>query len=102
MLKTFLKTLPSNFLKVFSGRNIFWHLLAVILTYIFVMSGFDWWYFLSTRSSILQSIVFPAIVIGGTIPMYLQIAFIVIGLLVKKKKPHLGFFIISPLHYRHI
>jgi membrane-associated phospholipid phosphatase len=55
--------------------------LAVVLTYIIVASGFDWWYYTHTRDAMLQSWLFPAAVIGGLLPILLPI----ILFLAKKK-----------------
>ena len=64
-MHNFLKTFFPNFSKSFTGRFLIWHIVAIALTYLLVVSGFDWQYFLSTRNHILNAIFFPAIVIGG-------------------------------------
>jgi len=53
--------------------NIGWQMLAVALTYIIVVSGFDWWYYTYTRGALLQSWLFPAAVLGGLLPILLPI-----------------------------
>jgi membrane-associated phospholipid phosphatase len=78
-MKKFFFSLPKNILRSFSIKNLPWHLGAIILTYFLVISGFDWFYFLHTRNSVLQSIFFPAIVIGGLIPIVLPLCIFVIG-----------------------
>jgi len=88
-MKTFFTTFFGNIGRAFKGKNLLWHALAIALTYIIVVSGFDWWYFLATRSSGLQSTVFPAVIIGGILPMLLPIALIVAGLAVKNNKTKL-------------
>ncbi len=62
--------LPTNILKCFKAYNILWHLLAIILTYIIVTSGFDWLYLRFTRSTLLQSILFPAVRLGSRAPIF--------------------------------
>ncbi|MGH2563881.1 MAG: hypothetical protein ACRDE5_05180, partial [Ginsengibacter sp.] len=42
-----------------------WHIVAILLSYIIVISGFDWWWFLHTRSFVLNAVSFPAILAGG-------------------------------------
>lgn len=56
---------------------ILWHLLAIALTAIFVASGFDWFYFTSTRSPILREWMFPAAPIGGLVPLILPLMLII-------------------------
>jgi hypothetical protein len=41
--------LPQNVRAIFSGRNLLWHALAILLTFLIVLSGFDWTYFRWTR-----------------------------------------------------
>lgn len=85
-MKTFFATILGNIGRVFKGKNLLWHALAIALTYIIVVSGFDWWYFLSTRSRGLQSAVFPAVIIGGILPMLLPLILVITGLAVRNKK----------------
>jgi membrane-associated phospholipid phosphatase len=80
-MKQFLLTLPWNIIGCFKGRNIFWHLTAIILTWILVTSGFDWFYFQSTRSRELRSWMFPAVIIGGLLPMTLPFLLLLIGVI---------------------
>jgi membrane-associated phospholipid phosphatase len=69
-MKNFFYCLPENFRKSFSGSNIRWHLLAILLTYLLVISGADWQYFLSSQNSSLQTFLFPAVILGGVVPMF--------------------------------
>ena len=55
------------------------HILAIILTFILVTSGFDQFYFLSTRAPILRSWMFPAAPIGGLVPIALPLIFLALG-----------------------
>ena len=48
-----------------------WNLLAIALTYLLVVSGFDWWYFLATRS--LVPYMLPAAAIGFFVPIILPL-----------------------------
>jgi membrane-associated phospholipid phosphatase len=78
-MKQFLLSLPLNFIGCFKGRMIIWHMAAIILTSILVISGFDWFYFCSTRSQVLRSCMWPAVVIGQLIPLTLPFYLILIG-----------------------
>ncbi len=69
-MSAFFYNLPTNILKCFKGYNILWHLLAIILTSIIVTTGFDWLYLKSSRSPLLQSILFPAVRLGSRLPIF--------------------------------
>jgi len=78
-MKQFVSTLPRNLVGCFKGRMILWHLLAILLTVILVSSGFDWFYFQSTRDPLLRAWMFPATPIGGLVPLTLPLILIVCG-----------------------
>src|ERR1035438_138186 len=78
-MKQFLSTLPRNLLDCFRGRMIIWHIIAIILTFLLVTSGFDWLYFASTRDPILRSWMFPAAPMGGLVPLALPLILLAIG-----------------------
>ncbi len=69
MLKDWGYKLFSNFTWCFKGVNLLWQLLAIVLTYFLVMSGFDWWYFQSTRSALFLYLGFPAALLGFLVPV---------------------------------
>lgn len=52
---------------------ILFNLLAIGATYLLVVSGLDWNYFMATRNPLLQTLLFPAAVIGGIVPLLLPI-----------------------------
>jgi membrane-associated phospholipid phosphatase len=85
-MKQLVLTLPGNIVRCFKGRMALWHFLAIVLTLILVSSGFDWLYFRSTRSPILRSWMFPAVVIGGVLPIYLPLLLLLIGVLPGKSR----------------
>jgi membrane-associated phospholipid phosphatase len=78
-VKPFFSTLPRNILGCFQGRMMLWHLLAIALTFILVQSGFDWFYFSSTRSPVLREWMFPSAPIGGLVPLMLPLVLILSG-----------------------
>lgn len=78
-MKNLIYILSKNTQKCFSRHNLFFHLLAIVLTYTIVMSGFDWWYFNITRVPLLQNILFPAVIIGLILPFILPAIFYIIG-----------------------
>ncbi len=76
-VKQFFATLPRNLIGCFKGRMILWHIAAIVLTAILVLSGFDWFYFCSTRGPLLRQWMFPAAPIGGLVPLVLPLVLIV-------------------------
>jgi membrane-associated phospholipid phosphatase len=82
-MKQFFSTLPRNIIDCFKGRMIIWHVIAIALTFILVTSGFDWRYFLSTRAPLLRSWMFPAVHIGGLLPIALPLILIALGILMR-------------------
>ncbi|MGD0744297.1 MAG: phosphatase PAP2 family protein [Verrucomicrobiota bacterium] len=78
-MKQFLATLPRNVIACFTGRRLVWHLVAILLTISLVMSGCDWRWFLATRNSALRSWMWPAVIIGGLLPIYLPLLLLAIG-----------------------
>lgn len=55
---------------IFSIRNILLQALACIITYIIVVSGFDWTYFVFVHGSIISTYLSPATAIGGMVPLF--------------------------------
>lgn len=62
-------------------------MLAVVLTYIIVMTGFDWLYFTSVRNTTLNTIFFPALPGGFLLPILVPLILIIISIVTKKRKP---------------
>lgn len=62
---------------------IIWHIVAILLTLVLVTSGFDWHYFLSTRAQALRSLMFPAVHIGGLLPILLPLTLLAFGSLTR-------------------
>ncbi len=78
-MRAFFYSLPKNIIKCFGGYNFLWHLLAIIFTCIFVTSGFDWLYFKSSRSVLLLSLLFPAVILGSRLPIIVPLTLFVVG-----------------------
>ena len=78
-MKMFLSTLPGNVVKSFQGLMLIGHFGAIALTLALVLSGFDWQYFLWTRSPALRSWLWPAVPIGGLMPIALPLTLFLLG-----------------------
>ncbi len=68
-----------NIAGCFRGYNLLWHSIAIVLTYIFVVSGLDWLYFKYSRSAVLETLSFPAVVLGGLLPIFVPLVMLVVG-----------------------
>lgn len=82
-MKLFFATLPRNIIRCFSGRMLIWHFVAILLTVLLVGTGLDWRYFVATRSPVLHSWLFPAVHIGGLLPIVLPLGLLALGILVQ-------------------
>ncbi|MGO8836669.1 MAG: phosphatase PAP2 family protein [Limisphaerales bacterium] len=85
-MKQFLVTLPRNLVGCFTGRRIIWHVIAIVLTVILVMSGFDWRYYLASRDPMLRSWMWPAVGIGGLLPLALPLILFASGIIARSTK----------------
>ena len=75
-----------NILSVFTLKNILYQLLAIALTYVIVVSDFDWIYYKFVQTLGLNNWLFPAIIIGGIIPMFGLPALYIFSKLTKKSE----------------
>jgi membrane-associated phospholipid phosphatase len=82
----FIYQLPKNIIRCFKGYNLLWHFLAIVLTYIIVTSGFDWYYFISTQKPVLRTFLFPAVRLGMILPTVVPLILLAIGVLRKDLK----------------
>lgn len=65
-------------LKGFTTRKaIVWQLVAIIATYFLVQSGFDWWYYESTRSLLFAGL--PAGIVGFFVPILVPLILLIIS-----------------------
>jgi membrane-associated phospholipid phosphatase len=79
--------LPRNVLTIFSGRNLLWHALAILLTIVIVRSGFDWIYFCWTRSDdAFARLARPAIIIGTFLPLVAILILLLVGAITKNRR----------------
>jgi membrane-associated phospholipid phosphatase len=85
-MKQFFRSLPLNIIGCFKGRLIIWHGIAILLTFILVVSGFDWFYFCSTRKPTLLACMWPAAVIGQLIPLTVPLYLLLAGGVAKNAK----------------
>lgn len=79
MLKDFSHKLSQNIISSFKGSNFAWHLLAIVITYLLVVSGSDWRYFEFTATGWPLAIRMPAGLLGFLVPLSFPIGFYFLG-----------------------
>ena len=89
-MKQFFVTLPRNFIGCFKGWRLIWHLVAILLTVVLVLSGFDWNYYLVTHNPALRHWMWPAVVIGMFLPIYLPLLLLVVGFIAQNARIRLA------------
>jgi membrane-associated phospholipid phosphatase len=70
--------------KIYSGPRLKWQLVAVLLTAILVMSGFDWWWYTKLHTGNFQVYLFPAVIFGGAAPFLVPAGFLLVGYFQKR------------------
>jgi membrane-associated phospholipid phosphatase len=85
-VKKFFFTLPRNIIGCFKGRLIFWHLTAILLTFVFVLSGFDWNYFVAMRGLVARHSWQPALAAGMFLPVLVPFTLIACGFIISRAK----------------
>jgi membrane-associated phospholipid phosphatase len=83
LLKGVFYKIFKNIAECYTGRNLWWQFLAFFLTYVLVISGFDWHWFLATRATTLQIFMFPAVVLGLFVSVFLPVVIYLLGVLQK-------------------
>ena len=79
MFRAFVHRLPQRFLAVYRGNSIFYHIAAVVLTYVLVVSGFDWYFFEVTRSPYFYPLTMAAGIGGVFVAALVPIGMYVVG-----------------------
>src|ERR1035438_10259656 len=85
MMPDLLHKLPKNVITIFSGRNLLYHLLAIVLTILIVQSGLDWAYYCWTRAELFAQLALPAIMLGSVLPIFGTLALLVVGVISKNQ-----------------
>jgi membrane-associated phospholipid phosphatase len=70
--------------RIFTGRNLWAHVAAIVATFLLVTGGFDGWYFLHLHASAAASFLFPAVWLGTLIPVAAPLALLALGLLARR------------------
>lgn len=85
-MKTLFHNIGRNIVDIFRGKNLLWHLLAIVSTYLIVISGFDWRYFQYFNGTEISRILFSAAIVGGLVPILAPTALFIIGKIRKNGK----------------
>jgi membrane-associated phospholipid phosphatase len=79
---SFWKNLVGSFWK----KNLIWHALAILLTTFVVLTGLDWAYYGATRSSLIRTAAFPAVALGGLLPILAPLVLLIVSALTSNLK----------------
>ncbi len=85
-MKLFFHKFGRNILDSFKGYNFLFHLLAILLTYLLVVSNFDWKYYSYLRGSYIYYFAFAAAAVGAIIPFIAPSCAFIFGKIQKDKK----------------
>lgn len=85
-MRPFFYKLFWNIISLYQGRNLFWQIVLIVLSFISVMTGFDWFYYQSTRGEIIQLLLFPPVLIGFLVPIFLPIILFIYAKLKEDKR----------------
>jgi hypothetical protein len=88
--KQILVTFPANVASCFRGWMIAWHVLAIVLTIVLVLSGFDWWYFKTLDTPGIRRWLFPAAGIGFVVPIYVPLVLLLSGFILRRHRTTLA------------
>jgi len=75
-----------NLLQIFSWKNLRWHVLAIILTYLIFMSGIDRGYYNFFRHSFLYPVSFSAAILGSLVPLLFPLMLFLVASLKNNSK----------------
>ena len=93
MLRKIFRGFWKNFTGFFTIPALLLHLLAILATYLLVQSGFDWWYYQSTRGIFLLGL--PAGIIGFFVPILVPAILLLVSQVKKIKQLEIVAFAIA-------
>lgn len=71
---------------IFKGKNLLWFAGAIVLTLAALYSGLDWWWFTHAQASSIRTISWSGVAIGGLLPIWGTIVFLLVAYLLHKKR----------------
>ncbi len=78
--------LKETLVRCFSGPYLFAQFTAVFMTYMIIVSGLDFIYYLAFDGSTFQHLLFSAVIVGGIVPVAFPLWILFYGHIFKKKK----------------
>lgn len=86
VMNPFFYKLYKNITQCYKGINLLWQGVMIVLTFILVNTGFDWFYYNATRGATLQAFLFPAVILGFVVPVLGCATILIYGAITKNKK----------------
>lgn len=84
--QSFFHNFLGNIVNIFSPRNLAWMFGAVLVTYVSVTTGFDWYYFNFARNGDLRDFFLSVGLIGFAVPVFVPIILLLLGSIGKNTK----------------
>ncbi len=82
----FFSGLPQTIATFFKGYFLLIQLIAIGATALLVYSGLDWQYFIFFNSTLLQKLLFPAVILGFFLPILLPIILWIVAVIRKNQR----------------
>jgi len=79
VIQDFFSGVGASIIRIWSGKRLLWHAVAIALTAVLVLSGADWWFFEQTRWSGFHVLIFAAGISGFFVPVVVPIGLYLYG-----------------------
>lgn len=70
--------------RIFSGKNLWVHLAAILVTIMLVTSGFDGWYYHEMHRSRVATFLFRAVIAATFLPVLLPVFLLIVGYVARR------------------
>ncbi len=85
-IQNFFYKAPANIARAFSGKNLLWQIFAIAISFVIVVTDFDWKYYSYFNGSLIQQILFSGVALGGLVPILLPLILWSYGSIKKNSK----------------
>jgi membrane-associated phospholipid phosphatase len=85
-MKQFFTTFTRSVVNCFTPGILVWHVLAILITFTLVHTGFDWWFYRATHTPEIRSWMFPAVLIGFYLPIYSPPILLLTGYAIRSRR----------------
>ncbi|MDB5238086.1 MAG: hypothetical protein JWM46_356 [Candidatus Kaiserbacteria bacterium] len=79
MFRQILRNFSGSAWSTITGRSLWWHTVAILITFVIVTTGLDWTFYEATRSTIFHPIVWAAGIGGFLLPVVVPLGMYIAG-----------------------